>query len=76
MLSNTTGNKLNMYVPNYVVFDLETTGVSPSSGEVVEISAVKVENGVVSSEFSTLEQSVYPKSSSNLSLYLSTAEMP
>ncbi len=54
MLSNTTGNKLNMYVPNYVVFDLETTGVSPSSDEVIEISAIKVVNGQVASEFSTL----------------------
>ena len=54
MLSNSVGKKLNIYVPNYVVFDLETTGVSPSNDEVVEISALKVENGLVSSEFSTL----------------------
>ena len=42
MQSNTTGSKLKMYVPDYVVFDLETTGVSPSSDDVIEISAVKV----------------------------------
>jgi len=42
MLSNTTDNKLNMYVPDYVVFDLETTRVSPSTDDVIEISAVKV----------------------------------
>ena len=54
MLADCTGKKLNIYVPNYVVFDLETTGVSTYYDEVVEISAIKVENGKVSSEFSTL----------------------
>lgn len=29
--------------PDYVVFDLETTGISPYSDKVVEISAVDVE---------------------------------
>ena len=30
------------YTPDYVVFDLETTGISRVYDEVVEISAVKV----------------------------------
>ena len=54
MLSDNCGNKLNTYVPNYVVFDLETTGMFSSSDRVVEISAVKVINGKVVDEFSTL----------------------
>ncbi len=38
MLSNSPGKKLNMYVPDYVVFDLETTGIHPSVDKVVETS--------------------------------------
>lgn len=47
MLSSTPGKKLNRYVPDYVIFDLETTGVSSQSDAVVEISAIKVQNGKV-----------------------------
>ncbi|MDE7285164.1 MAG: DNA polymerase III subunit epsilon, partial [Lachnospiraceae bacterium] len=50
MLSRKTGKKLNTYVPDYVVFDLETTGVSCNSDDVVEISAVKVINGEIVDE--------------------------
>ena len=34
--------------------DLETTGISPKTDEVIEISAVKVKQGQVTDEFSTL----------------------
>ena len=54
MLSRKTGKKLNTYVPDYVVFDLETTGVSCNSDDVVEISAIKVINGEIVDEFTTL----------------------
>ncbi len=54
MLGNTTGKKITAYVPDYVVFDLETTGISCASDEVIEISAVKVAGGQVVDEFSTL----------------------
>lgn len=54
MLSKKPGKKLNLYVPDYVVFDLETTGVSCSLDDVVEISAVKVTGGQAVDEFSTL----------------------
>ena len=37
----------------YVVFDLETTGFSPSVNRIIEIGAVKVENGVITERFST-----------------------
>lgn len=54
MLSNKPGKKINKYVSDYVVFDLETTGISAESDEVVEISAVKVKDGVAVEEFGTL----------------------
>ncbi len=54
MLSSNNGKKLFKYVPDYVLFDLETTGVSPLKDRVVEISAVKVKGGKVVDEFSTL----------------------
>lgn len=54
MLSKRRGRKLNTYVSDYVVFDLETTGISCATDEVVEISAVKVQNGKVVDEFTTL----------------------
>ncbi len=38
----------------YVVVDLETTGTSPSHGRVTEIGAVKVRNGEIVEEFTTL----------------------
>ena len=37
----------------YVVFDLETTGFSPSANRIIEIGAVKVENGKITDRFST-----------------------
>lgn len=54
MMAKAGGNLLNTYVADYVVFDLETTGISPKTDEVVEVSAVKVEHGKVTDEFSTL----------------------
>lgn len=54
MLGDTRGRKLDKYIPDYVVFDLETTGTSSVSDAVVEISAVKVLDGKVVDEFSTL----------------------
>ena len=54
MLSKRRGRKLNTYVSDYVVFDLETTGISCTTDEVVEISAIKVQNGKVVDEFATL----------------------
>ena len=48
------GTQETKYTPDYVVFDLETTGISRVYDEVVEISAVKVRGGKVVDEFSTL----------------------
>ncbi len=37
----------------YVVFDIETTGFSPEKNQIIEIGAVKVEQGVITDKFST-----------------------
>ncbi len=54
MLSNNPGKLVNQYSDDYVVFDLETTGLSTESDYVIEISAIKVQDGCVVDEFSTL----------------------
>ena len=47
-------NSLLTYLPNYVVFDLETTGFDPEQEEIIEIGAIKVQDGYIMSTFSTL----------------------
>lgn len=54
MLSEQKGKKLNKYVCDYCVFDLETTGCSTEYDEIIEISAVKVNNGKVIDTYSSL----------------------
>ncbi|NLL80055.1 MAG: DNA polymerase III subunit epsilon [Clostridiales bacterium] len=54
MQASHKGRRLERYVEDYVVFDLETTGISPNWDEIIEISAVKVEQGRVVDRFSTL----------------------
>ena len=54
MLSNTKGRKHDIYVPDYVVYDLETTGTSYQKDKILEIGAVKVRSGKVVDEFETL----------------------
>lgn len=54
MENDKTGRRIAAYVPDYVVFDLETTGTSCVNDSIIEISAVKVKNAVVADTFSTL----------------------
>lgn len=54
MLGDTQGKKLDRYVPDYVVFDLETTGISYMTDKVIEISAIKVREKKVADTFSAL----------------------
>ncbi len=60
MLGNSRGRQLRDYVPDYVVFDLETTGVSPTNDAIIEISAVKVKNRQVIDTFSRLVNPLRP----------------
>ena len=48
------GRRRNEYVKDYIVFDLETTGFRPGLDEIIEISAVKVENSEIVDTYSTL----------------------
>lgn len=54
MVMRNKGRRLNQYVPDYVVFDLETTGISTQKDSIIEISAVKAVNGIIVDEYSTL----------------------
>ena len=54
LLSDQQGKRINHYVPDYIVFDLETTGLSYANDAVIEISAIKVKNGKTVGEYSTL----------------------
>lgn len=48
------------YVLNYVCFDLETTGTNQRTDEIIEISALRVENGQVVATFDQLVQPENP----------------
>ncbi len=54
MTEHSKGKRLAKYVPDYVVFDLETTGIRVGSDDIIEISAIKVKGGQVTDTFSTL----------------------
>lgn len=54
MLGDRRGKQLREYVADYVVYDLETTGMSPGSDSIIEISAVKVAEHQVTDTFSML----------------------
>lgn len=54
MTERNKGKRLAKYVSDYVVFDLETTGISVAKDDIIEISAVKVKDGQVVDTFSTL----------------------
>nr|MCR4557036.1 3'-5' exonuclease [Saccharofermentans sp.] len=45
---------LLQYIPDYVIFDLETTGLDTDEDAIIEISALKVRDGSVVDEYSTL----------------------
>ena len=54
------GKSIIAFPDNYVVIDLETTGLDPCYSEIIEISAVKYSNGVKVSTFSQLVRPEYP----------------
>lgn len=54
MLKNINGKLLHTYQPDYVIFDLETTGISWKKDAIIEISAIRVRGGKNVAEFSQL----------------------
>lgn len=48
------GRRLSRYVADYVVFDLETTGIRQNLDRIIEISAVKVRGHKVTEQYTTL----------------------
>ncbi|NLL76518.1 MAG: PolC-type DNA polymerase III [Clostridiales bacterium] len=48
-----TGDKGQDFDSTFVVFDIETTGFSPVNNRIIEIGAVKVENGQIADRYST-----------------------
>lgn len=48
------GKRLNQYIKDYVVFDLETTGINQAVDSIIEISAIKVCDNIIAEEYSTL----------------------
>lgn len=54
MRQRNKGKRLGSYIEDYVVFDLETTGINQEQDAIIEISAVKVRKHKVVAEFSTL----------------------
>ena len=54
------GKSLLDCIEDYTVIDLETTGLDPSYDEIIEFAAIKVESGVVVSEFQSLVKPSLP----------------
>ena len=53
-LFNKTIYNQNILSKNFVVFDVETTGLEAENCEIIEIAAVKVEGGIITEKFETL----------------------
>lgn len=60
---------------SYVVFDIETTGLSPKFCKIIEIGAVKVEHGEITGEYSTFVNPELPIPYSTTQLTGITDEM-
>ena len=50
------GKSLIDFPSTYVVIDIETTGRSPKYDEIIELSAIRVSEGVITDQFSSLVQ--------------------
>lgn len=54
MMLKGSGKELNKYLVNYVVINIETTGMASDADEIVKISAVKVRNEIIMEEYDSL----------------------
>ena len=50
------GRSIIAFPKNYVIFDIETTGLSPEWNSIIEIGAIRYKNGVEVNRFSSLVQ--------------------
>ena len=51
MLSKDTGKELKRYLSDYVIVDIETTGIAANNNKIIQISAVKVKGEEIINEF-------------------------
>lgn len=51
---NLKGKSLTKILSNYTVLDIETTGLDPAFDEIIEVSAVRIRDDIVSDTFSSL----------------------
>lgn len=59
----------------FVIYDLETTGLDPQNDEIIEIGAIKIENGEITEYFSTFVHPTKPISAEATSINNITNEM-
>ena len=70
-----TGSELHVFPDSYVVVDLETSGIIAGRNSIIEISAVKVVDGAVSDQFSSLIHRDKPLNSKVVNLTGITTDM-
>lgn len=51
---NHKGQSLLLCLQDYVVIDIETTGLAPGSSAIIELAALRVKNGRIAGQFQTL----------------------
>lgn len=59
MIRKDKGNSLFVFPKEYIVFDIETTGLDPLVDEIIEIGAIKVKDNTVIEEFHSLIKPSY-----------------
>ena len=59
-MARNKGERIVDSLSNYIVFDLETTDKSVNFAEIIEIAALKVEDGIPVDSFSTLVKPEFP----------------
>lgn len=54
MLREKKGNSLIKLIDDYIVLDIETTGLCPEFDEIIELGAIRVNNGIITDTFESL----------------------